>query len=85
MGVIDWLLDGDPAIRWQVMRDLMGASADDVAGELVRSKQQSDGRWLLDHIYPGRVFFDIEADVGAPSRWITLRAMRVLEWWDNAS
>jgi len=55
------------------------------AVELVRSKQQSDGRWLLDHIYPGRVHFDIEANVGAPSRWITLRAMRVLDWLANAS
>ncbi len=55
------------------------------AVEVVRSKQQSDGRWLLDCVYPGRVHFDIEADVGAPSRWITLRAMRVLDWWDNAS
>jgi hypothetical protein len=52
--------------------------------ELVRSKQQPDGRWLLDRIHPGRVHFDIEGEVGAPSRWNTLRALRVLEWWDRA-
>jgi hypothetical protein len=31
MSVIEWLLDGDPAIRWQVLRDLMNASPDVVA------------------------------------------------------
>lgn len=53
------------------------------AVELVRSKQQPDGRWLLDRIHPGRVHFDIEGPVGSPSRWNTLRALRVLEWWDR--
>jgi hypothetical protein len=50
------------------------------AVEVVRSKQQPDGRWLLDHAHPGRVHFDMEA-VGEPSHWNTLRAMRVLNWW----
>jgi hypothetical protein len=53
------------------------------AVELVRSKQQSDGRWLLDRIHPGRVHFDLEGGVGSPSRWNTLRALRVLDWWDR--
>ena len=52
------------------------------AVEVVRAKQQPDGRWLLDRIHPGRVYFDIE-DVGSPSRWNTLRALRVLRWWDS--
>ncbi|NNF10689.1 MAG: hypothetical protein HKN74_10425 [Acidimicrobiia bacterium] len=52
--------------------------------EIVRSKRQPDGRWLLDRIHPGRVHFDIEEPVGAPSRWNTLRALRVLDWWDGA-
>lgn len=51
------------------------------AVELVRSKQQPDGRWLLDSLHPGRVHFDLE-NVGEPSRWNTLRAVRVLDWWD---
>jgi hypothetical protein len=54
------------------------------AVEVVRSKRQPDGRWLLDRIHPGRVFFDLEDSVGAPSRWNTLRALRVLDWWDAA-
>jgi hypothetical protein len=55
------------------------------AVEVVRSKQQPDGRWLLDRLHPGRVFFDIEAPAGTPSKWNTLRALRVLKWWDEAA
>jgi hypothetical protein len=55
------------------------------AVELVRSKGQPDGRWLLDRIHPGRVHFALEGGVGRPSRWNTLRALRVLEWWDGRS
>jgi hypothetical protein len=47
--------------------------------ELVRSKQQPDGTWQLDHTHPRAVHFTME-DVGAPSRWNTLRAQRVLNW-----
>ena len=52
--------------------------------DVVRTKRQADGRWLLDRIHPGRVHFDLE-DVGAPSRWNTLRALRVLGWWDGVA
>jgi hypothetical protein len=55
------------------------------AVEVVLSKRQPDGRWVLDRIHPGRVHFDLEDGVGAPSRWNTLRALRVLEWWDRGS
>ena len=51
------------------------------AVEVVRSKQQPNGRWLLDHIHPGRVHFAFEGGVGQPSRWNTLRALRALDWW----
>ena len=49
---------------------------------VVQSKRQPDGRWLLGCSHPGRVHFDLE-DAGAPSRWNTLRALRVLSWWDG--
>jgi hypothetical protein len=54
------------------------------AVELVRSKRGSDGRWPLDRVHPGRVHFAYDGDVGAPSRWNTLRALRVLDWWEAA-
>ena len=41
VSVIDWLLGGDPAIGWQVLRDLANAPADDVAAE--RSRVEKDG------------------------------------------
>jgi hypothetical protein len=50
---------------------------------VVQSKRQPDGRWPLDRIHPGRVYFDLEGGVGTPSRWNTLRALRVLKWWDG--
>ena len=53
------------------------------AVEVIKSKRQPDGRWLLDRIHPGQVYFDLEGGVGTPSRWNTLRALRVLEWWDG--
>ena len=54
----------------------------DEAVAIVRSQQQPDGRWLLGRIHPGRVHFDLE-ELGTPSRWNTLRALRVLAWWDG--
>jgi hypothetical protein len=53
------------------------------AVELVRSKRQPDGRWLLDRVHPGRVHFALDGEVGQASRWNTLRALRVLDWWDD--
>jgi len=53
------------------------------AMEIVRSKRQPDGRWLFDRVHPGRVHFTLEGDIGEPSRWNTLRALRVLDWWEG--
>lgn len=55
------------------------------AVEHVRGRRRADGRWALDRVHPGRVHVGIEGPVGAPSRWNTLRAMRVLRWWDAAA
>jgi hypothetical protein len=55
----------------------------DEAIDLLRSKQQSDGTWLLENTYPGAVHFALEDGDGRPSRWNTLRALRVLRWYDR--
>src|SRR5438874_8132278 len=47
MSVIDWLLEGDPAIRWQVMRDLTKAPTDDVEAERARVEHDGWGARLL--------------------------------------
>jgi hypothetical protein len=49
--------------------------------DLVQSKRDPDGRWPLENTHPGRVHFDMEEGDGKPSRWNTLRAMRVLAWY----
>lgn len=53
------------------------------AVEQVRSKQQADGKWLLENTHPGLVHFELEDGDGRPSRWNTLRALRVLRWYDG--
>ena len=47
MDVTNWLLDSDPAIRWQVMRDLTNASGMDVAAERSRVATEGWGARLL--------------------------------------
>jgi hypothetical protein len=51
--------------------------------ELVRSKRDVGGRWSLDWQPRGRTPFDLDDGPGRPSRWLTLRALRVLGWWDE--
>ncbi|WP_395244224.1 hypothetical protein ACGGZK_19180 [Agromyces sp. MMS24-K17] len=45
--VIDWLLDGDPAIRWQVRRDLLDGPDDEIAAERARVAREGWGAELL--------------------------------------
>jgi hypothetical protein len=45
--VIEWLLDSDPSIRWQAMRDLVGAPAEEVAAERARVATEGAGARLL--------------------------------------
>lgn len=52
------------------------------AVELVRRKQQKDGTWKRQAKHPGRVYFEMEK-VGMPSRWNTLRALRVLAYFEK--
>ena len=52
------------------------------AVDLVKARRRRDGRWRLGAKHAGRTFFDLEG-AGEPSRWNTLRAMRVRDWWDG--
>lgn len=47
MTVVDWLLDSDPSIRWQVLRDLTDAPASEVAAERARVATEGIGARLL--------------------------------------
>lgn len=48
--------------------------------DLVEDNRSVDGRWPRQNIHPGVVHFEIDSAEGEPSRWNTLRALRVLKW-----
>ncbi len=89
-----WLQFSFPA-RWQydVLRalDYFRATGDapdprlDEAIDLLRSKRQPDGTWLLENTHPGMVHFTMEDGDDRPSRWNTLRALRVLAWYERSA
>jgi len=89
-----WLQFSFP-IRWHydVLRALeyfrsAGDAPDprmDEAIDLLRSKQQPDGTWLLENTHPGKVHFALENGDGQPSKWNTLRALRVLSWYERSA
>ena len=89
-----WLQFSFP-IRWHydVLRALeyfrsVGNAPDprmDEAIDLLRSKQQPDGTWLLENTHPGKVHFALEDVDDQPSRWNTLRALRVLRWYEQSA
>jgi len=51
------------------------------AMDLVQGKQDQQGRWRMEHSYNGKTLVDIE-EQGKPSKWVTLRALRVLKQRD---
>jgi hypothetical protein len=62
--IIEWLLEGDVSIQYQVYRDLR--------------KRNKNGTWNMQAAHPGKLHFVLE-EAGAASRWNTLRALRVLK------
>ncbi|WP_271177826.1 hypothetical protein [Leifsonia poae] len=84
-----WLQFSYPT-RWyyDVLRGLdylrsAGAQPDErwtEALDLVENRRAADGRWMLENTHPGDVHFELDDGDGRPSRWNTLRAMRVLDW-----
>jgi hypothetical protein len=88
----DWTLFSFPT-RWHydVLRGLdylrsAGAIPDKRSAEaieLVEKRRGEDGRWRLQNTHPGAVHFDLEGGDGQPSRWNTLRALRVLDWYER--
>ncbi len=49
--------------------------------DLVVSKRDAEGRWPLEVRYPGNMPIEMDESEGQPSRWNTLRALRVLDWY----
>ena len=53
----------------------------DEAVAIVRERRQADGRWLLDVRHKDTPYEEIAGPMGEANRWITLRALRVLDWY----
>jgi hypothetical protein len=52
--------------------------------DIVDSKRDAAGRWPLENPHPGAVHFTMDEGEGRPSRWNTLRAMRVIRWYEQS-
>ena len=52
---------------------------------IIRRKRQADGRWLLDASYSEALAVPLDESINEPSRWNTLRALRVLRWYKQSS
>lgn len=50
--------------------------------EIIIKKKNEKGLWPLQQRHPGKTFFEMET-TGKPSRWNTLRGMRILKWWES--
>ncbi|MEA2622299.1 MAG: hypothetical protein QOH61_1209 [Chloroflexota bacterium] len=64
------------------------ATPDDRMAEaiaVVESKRDGDGRWPLENPHPGDLHFALDEGAGRPSRWNTLRALRVLRWYERGA
>jgi hypothetical protein len=76
-----------PQWHFDVLRGLehfaeVGAHQDERLGDaiaMVRRARRADGRWSTYAGYPGRTWFRMEEP--GPSRWNTVRVLRVLDWW----
>ena len=51
---------------------------------VVEGNRDPDGRWPLQHVHEGETYFEMDDGAGKPSRWNTLRALRVLAWFATA-
>ena len=95
--LLDWLLDSDPALRWQVERDLAGAPpevwratrarvATEGFGAQLLAKQDADGQWAGGSYFPAGFFGSPEADEpGQPWTATTWSLKDLREWGVDAA
>jgi hypothetical protein len=88
----DWLDFSFPTWwHYDVLRGLdylrhSGAKPDDRiadAIDVVELNRHPDGRWPLQNVHEGETHIQMEDGEGEPSRWNTIRAMRVLDWYSQ--
>ena len=90
--VLDWLLDSDPALRWQVQRDLAGTTpeawestramvATESFGDRLLSAQDADGQWAGGAYFPAGFFDSPEANNPGQSWIATTWSLKDLREW----
>ena len=90
--VLDWLLDSDPALRWQVQRDLAGCApstweatrslvATEGWGADLLSKQDADGQWAGGAFFPAGFFGSAESEQPGQPWTATTWALKDLREW----
>jgi hypothetical protein len=72
--VLDYLRDAGVAPEERTVEAL----------DIVESKRDADGQWKLDHAYHDASPVDLGQRQGEPSRWITLKALRIVRWAGRA-
>jgi len=86
----DWLRFSYPTwYHYDVLRALdhlrdAGVQGDERVAEaigVVVGNRDPDGRWPLQNVHDGEIHIRMDDGEGRPSRWNTLRAMRVLDWF----
>ncbi|GAA3541091.1 hypothetical protein GCM10022222_25880 [Amycolatopsis ultiminotia] len=82
-----WLYSGLNACSYFREAALLDGTAPDPrmteAVERIRRARQPDGTWRQTGRLPGDVWFEVDVPAGEPSKWLTLHATRVLDWWDG--
>ena len=56
----------------------------DEAIEIVRARRHQNGRWPMNHLHADRLGFPLETEIARASRWNTMRALRVLHWYERS-
>jgi hypothetical protein len=52
--------------------------------DVVIERRHQNGRWPLNRLHPEQIPLEMETEVGRASRWNTLRALRVLRWYNSS-
>ena len=76
-----WHYDVLRGLEYLRLADVMPDERITEAIDLVASKRDGDGLWPLETRYPGEMPVETDGGEGRPSRWNTLRALRVLDWY----